>query len=106
MLGQPTDDPVLLALTDAQRRYNIPLDCSISWSMGRRWMFERPKKARAARPRPAVHYETFDDLYDYCYRVASVVGLVCIRVFGYRDPAAEAAGRATRTGVSAYQYYS
>ncbi len=25
----------------------------------------------------------------YCYRVASVVGLVCIRIFGYSDPAAE-----------------
>jgi phytoene synthase len=36
-----------------------------------------------------VHYRTFDDLYQYCYRVASVVGLVCIHVFGYRDPAAE-----------------
>ena len=33
--------------------------------------------------------ESFDDLYDYCYHVASVVGLVCIRIFGYRDPAAE-----------------
>jgi phytoene synthase len=27
-------------------------------------------------------YETFDELYDYCYKVASVVGLVCIRVWG------------------------
>ena len=36
-----------------------------------------------------VLYQAFDDLYNYCYHVASVVGLVCIRVFGYRDPAAE-----------------
>ena len=36
-----------------------------------------------------VHYKTFEDLRLYCYRVASVVGLVCIHVFGYRDPAAE-----------------
>ena len=36
-----------------------------------------------------VRYRTFDDLHVYCYRVASVVGLVCIRIFGYRDPAAE-----------------
>lgn len=35
-----------------------------------------------------TRYETFADLYRYCYRVASVVGLVCIRVFGYRDPRA------------------
>ncbi|MFQ5533168.1 MAG: presqualene diphosphate synthase HpnD, partial [Candidatus Methylomirabilales bacterium] len=28
-------------------------------------------------------YATFDDLYTYCYRVASVVGLICIEIFGY-----------------------
>ncbi len=31
-------------------------------------------------------YETFDDLYEYCLRVASAVGLICIEIFGYRDP--------------------
>jgi len=31
-------------------------------------------------------YETFADLSQYCYRVASVVGLICIEIFGYRDP--------------------
>ena len=31
-------------------------------------------------------YATFADLYRYCYLVASVVGLVCIRIFGYTDP--------------------
>ena len=36
-----------------------------------------------------VLYQTFGDLRVYCYRVASVVGLVCIRIFGYRDAAAE-----------------
>ena len=43
----------------------------------------------SATPRLTVQYKTFDDLRGYCYRVASVVGLVCIHVFGYRDPAAE-----------------
>ncbi len=33
-------------------------------------------------------YETFDDLYQYCLRVASAVGLICIEIFGYRDPGA------------------
>jgi phytoene synthase len=32
-------------------------------------------------------YETFDDLYQYCIRVASAVGLVCLDIFGYREPA-------------------
>jgi phytoene synthase len=31
-------------------------------------------------------YETFDDLYEYCYRVASVTGLMCIEIFGYQAP--------------------
>ena len=43
-------------------------------------------------------YATFDDLYRYCYLVASVVGLVCIRIFGYTDPAAEKL--AEETGVA------
>ena len=34
-------------------------------------------------------YETFDELYQYCYRVASAVGLICIEIFGYRSPEAE-----------------
>jgi phytoene synthase len=31
-------------------------------------------------------YETFDDLYEYCVRVASAVGLVCLEIFGCREP--------------------
>jgi phytoene synthase len=31
-------------------------------------------------------YETFEDLYEYCIRVASAVGLICLDIFGYRDP--------------------
>jgi 15-cis-phytoene synthase len=33
-------------------------------------------------------YETFDDLREYCFRVASTVGLICIEIFGYRNHAA------------------
>lgn len=39
-----------------------------------------------------TRYENFDELYRYCYRVASVVGLVCLRVFEYADPQAEQKG--------------
>ena len=35
-----------------------------------------------------VRYQTFADLAGYCRRVASAVGLVCVEIFGYRDPAA------------------
>ena len=31
-------------------------------------------------------YQTFDDLYQYCLRVASAVGLICIEIFGYQSP--------------------
>ena len=33
-----------------------------------------------------LQYRSFDDLKLYCYRVASCVGLMCIQIFGYRDP--------------------
>jgi phytoene synthase len=43
-----------------------------------------------------VSYETFADLYSYCYRVASAVGLACIHIWGFEDQKAkeyaEAAG--------------
>jgi phytoene synthase len=32
-------------------------------------------------------YETFDDLYQYCIRVASAVGLICLDIFEYREAA-------------------
>lgn len=35
-------------------------------------------------------YETFAELEQYCYRVASVVGLLSIEIFGYRNPACRA----------------
>ncbi|MDX2032651.1 MAG: presqualene diphosphate synthase HpnD [Blastocatellia bacterium] len=31
-------------------------------------------------------YETFDELYQYCYRVASITGLMCIEIFTYLSP--------------------
>jgi phytoene synthase len=36
----------------------------------------------------ATRYETFADLFEYCRRVASAVGFVCIRIFGCRSAAA------------------
>ena len=34
-------------------------------------------------------YATFDDLYQYCIRVASAVGLMCVEIFGCTDPASK-----------------
>jgi phytoene synthase len=46
-------------------------------------------------PRP---YETFEDLYEYCIRVASAVGLICLEIFGYSKP--ESKTYATELGVA------
>jgi phytoene synthase len=35
-----------------------------------------------------TRFENFEELKAYCYQVASVVGLICIEVFGYEDEAA------------------
>jgi phytoene synthase len=35
-----------------------------------------------------TRYETFDDLFEYCRRVASAVGMICIRIFGCRNASA------------------
>jgi phytoene synthase len=43
-------------------------------------------------------YETFGDLYEYCIRVASAVGLMCVEIFGYEDP--KAREYATELGVA------
>ncbi|HZM11050.1 MAG TPA: phytoene/squalene synthase family protein [Candidatus Limnocylindrales bacterium] len=99
--GERTDDPVLMALADTQKAFNIPLDLLEKLVQGTAMdLPEADNKEKSAEGKiPAtVHYETFDQLYNYCYHVASVVGLVCIRVFGYRDPRAERL--AEQTGVA------
>jgi phytoene synthase len=84
LAGQPTDEPVLLALADTQRKYRIPGELLDQLAYGTGMDVQEQGSGELT-----VQYKTFDDLYVYCYRVASVVGLVCIRVFGYRDPGAE-----------------
>ena len=97
--GNPTDDPVLLALSHAQRRFKVRIDLLDQLALGTAMDLkeqedeeDEPGFARSpdAHPgSPVIQYQTFDDLSRYCYSVASVVGLVCIKIFGYRDPAAE-----------------
>jgi phytoene synthase len=88
--GTPTDDPILLALTDAQRRFSIPAGLLDELAHGTAMDVEEAEASAQTEPIPGIiHYKTFEDLRLYCYRVASVVGLVCIHIFGYRDPAAE-----------------
>ncbi len=88
--GQPTDDPVLLALTDTQRRFKIPVELLDQLAYGTGMDIQEDASVNPSGAEGLqVLYRTFGDLRVYCYRVASVVGLVCIRIFGYRDAAAE-----------------
>ena len=89
--GEPTDDAILLALTDAQRRYPIPAGLLDELAHGTAMDIEEAEASAhtSSAPGLTIQYKTFEDLRLYCYRVASVVGLVCIHVFGYRDPEAE-----------------
>lgn len=97
--GEPTDDAILLALTDAQRRHSIPAGLLDELALGTAMDIEdvvendvenaATSAQTTSAPGLTIQYKTFEDLRLYCYRVASVVGLVCIHVFGYRDPAAE-----------------
>jgi phytoene synthase len=95
--GEPIQDAVFIALDDARLRFHIPLDLLDQLVHGTAMDLDPPTPEKAAengaaQPRPwndYTTYATFDDLRRYCYYVASVVGLVCIRIFGYTDPRAE-----------------
>jgi 15-cis-phytoene synthase len=89
-----SDDPVFLALNDTQKMFAIP-DA----------LLEDLVRGTTMDLDPCTHVEnelqtfaTFDELYQYCYLVASVVGLVCIRIFGYSNSRAEKF--AEETGVA------
>ena len=109
--GESTSDPVFLALNDTQRRFGIPDELLDQLVEGTTFDLQetqpgvqniRLTSADASRGKERTDdvgvYQSFDHLYRYCYLVASVVGLVCIRIFGYSDPRAEV--YAEHTGVA------
>jgi len=71
--GAP-EDPVAERLADVVRRFPIPRSALEAILDGVEMDLDRSR------------YETFEDLYLYCYRVAGAVGLCCIEIFGYTDP--------------------
>ncbi|MGA2537092.1 MAG: phytoene/squalene synthase family protein [Terracidiphilus sp.] len=90
--GGATSDPVFLAVRDATSRFQIPL------SLLQELVAGVTMDLNSAHSNAPDTYATFDDLYRYCYLVASVVGLVCIRIFGYTDLRAEKL--AEETGIA------
>jgi phytoene synthase len=91
--GEASADAVFVALGDTQRRFGIP-DALLEELVAGTTMDLEPQASAG----DIQTYATFEDLYRYCYLVASVVGLVCIRIFGYTDLRAEQL--AEETGVA------
>ena len=86
LAGHPNEHPVWLAFLDAVERYKIPHQYFHSMIEG------------VASDLKPVHIATFEDLYQYCYRVASVVGLTTIHIFGFTSP--EAVPLAEKCGIA------
>ncbi len=69
--------PVTISLADHARRFGIPQALCEDLITG------------VEMDLSINRYQTFEDLSRYCYRVASVVGLICLRIFGTQSPRAE-----------------
>ena len=91
--GESTGNPVFVALRDTQQRFGISTELLDQLVQGTMLDLTTPASATEI-----ATYRAFDDLYRYCYLVASVVGLVCIRIFGYSDSRAESL--AEQTGIA------
>ncbi|HXG03142.1 MAG TPA: presqualene diphosphate synthase HpnD [Candidatus Binatia bacterium] len=74
--GPGPDEPIAQRLALAVRAYGIPRQALEAIVDGVEMDLDR------------ATYETAEDLYPYCYRVASAVGLAAIEIFGYTDPRA------------------
>lgn len=75
-VGGTCDHPILPAIVDVVRRCELPVEYLLDVIDG----VEMDLNAR--------QYESFGELEDYCYHVASAVGLACIHVWGFSDAAA------------------
>jgi phytoene synthase len=84
--GAAATDPSLPALADTVRRYRIEARHFHELLDG------------AEMDQKVTRYETFEELYRYCYHVASVVGLIVLPVFGAKDDAAR--GPAEACGIA------
>lgn len=71
--GVDQKDPILVAFSDTLKRFDISLELPLLLLEGVKTDLQKTR------------YNTFDELYDYSYKVASVVGLMTSEVFGYSD---------------------
>jgi phytoene synthase len=92
--GGNSEDAVFVAVRDTQRQFGISDELLDQLVQGTAMDLEGEPGGEGV----VQVYETFEDLYKYCYLVASVVGLVCIKIFGYSDVRAEKL--AEETGIA------
>ncbi len=92
--GAESSDAVFVAVRDTQMRFGISNELLDQLIEGTTMDLE----PREPGPEGFQTYRDFEELYRYCYLVASVVGLVCIRIFGYTNKEAERL--AEETGIA------
>lgn len=81
------DHPITIALADSVKRYNIPKQpfrdlikgCKMDLTIKR--------------------YRTFDDLLEYCDKVASTISILSLSIFGYTDKKAQRFGKDLSTAL-------
>jgi phytoene synthase len=76
LLGH-SDYPLINKLSKTIQKFKIPLEPFFDLLKGMEMDLQQKR------------YHTFNDLQNYCYNVASTVGLMCIEIFGYRHPSAK-----------------
>lgn len=74
--GVEQTNSVLIAFADVLNQYNISLEHPLTLLDGVKMDLTKNR------------YETFEELYEYSYKVASVVGLMTTEIFGYTNPMA------------------
>lgn len=69
--GKQHENPILMAFSDVLRNYDIPIQLPFELMEGVCMDLYKDR------------YKTFEEVYDYSYKVASIVGLMTSEVFGY-----------------------
>jgi phytoene synthase len=83
--GAYINNPIMIAWHDTLTQYNIPKNLPLELIEG------------VCMDLQFKGFETFDELYVYCYKVASVVGLMTSEIFGYKNQ--EALDYAIKLGI-------
>lgn len=84
--GRSHDNAILIAFSDVLKRHHIPIEMPFELMEG------------VCMDLFKNRYETFNELYDYSFKVASIVGLMTSQVFGYESR--EALGYAVDLGIA------